>query len=82
MVLKIQGFDDIRLCPGWVQYFWSVILCDGPDRTEYNEVEDIQVFIFDIKETDIEYYPNLENIKVVKIWELPDGPVMYEAHTK
>lgn len=82
MVLKIQGMDDIRFCPEWVRYFWNVIACLGPDREEYKESEDIQVFVFDITEMDVEYYPALKGIGLIKIWELPDGPVRFEAYSK
>jgi len=83
MALKIQGMDELKLCPEWVRHFWDLTIGLRADREEYNEEEDLQIFVFDVNWDDRKACPELESkgIKLVKIWELPDGPIRYEAYT-
>lgn len=81
MKKQITGLSALSASPDWVQYYWeSSINPEAVDRIDYDEEEDHQVFYFQVLGDEKEWFPDLQDIAVVRLWELPEGQIAYEAY--
>jgi hypothetical protein len=82
----MNGTTSISTSPDWVQHYWNATLQQskaGSDYQEYDEIDDFQVFVFIVTDYERSLFKDLHvfgKVKKVKLWELPEGDIAYEAY--
>lgn len=68
---------DIICSPGkfegeslYIPYFWNM---NGEDDTDYHKDEHCEIRIWTVSKDDIAIFPDLTNVKYVRLWESSDG---------
>jgi hypothetical protein len=75
----MRGLGKLSSHPDWIHYYWNMTFSFGGDHQDYNELEDIQVFLFDVNILDKSIYPEIENWSKLRIWETAEGLIGYTA---
>lgn len=68
------GQEGVSSLPRWVPYFYGcAALYHGADHQGWLEEERVPIFFFRVKDVDRRFFPELEKVELLSVYQLSDG---------